>query len=192
MNKTCILLIFSLSFALLHDSQRVQAASVDTYDTVPGESLTIDFGAIDASSTDYHLSSDATVAWEADPGSWELTVYYDGPADQVQVTSGPNSGALLSVAIGFALDDTAASLDPPTDLNFSNNSDATYRIIHIGSVQRVILADGTSVFDSGPNIGERKFADIGSRPFVLAASTKGGALNGDYSGTLTFDLDNGL
>ncbi len=180
MNAKHIWLVFLLTFALVHGFQRVQAESVDAYDTDPDEPLTITFETIDVSSTDYHLSTDATLAWEADPGSWELTIYYNGFSDQVQVTSGINTGALLSVAIGFDLDAAAAALDPPTDSNFNDDSNATYRIIRLGSVLKQVLADGMSV------------EDIGSRPFVLAASTKGGALNGAYAGTLTFDLDNGL
>ena len=165
---------------------------VDAYDTTPGAPLTVDFATIDSSVGDYHLSQDANLQWAALPGSWELTVYYDGAVNQIKGTSASNLGAPLNVAIGFELDDAAAAADPPADGNFSDDSDATYKIIRLYSVLKQVLADGTSVFVGGPNDGERKFGDIGSRPFVLVVSTKGGVIDGDYSGTLTFDLDNGL
>ncbi len=203
--------IFLLAFTLVQGFQRAEAAvvgsdttnvtvtatgglqgpEVDAYDITPYTPLTIGFGTIDASSADYHLTPDANLGWSALPGSWELTVYYAGAGDQVQIASGPNTGALLSVAIGFELDDAAAVANPPTDITFGDG--ATYRIISLGSVLKHVLADGTSLIVGGPNDGNRKFGDMGVRPFVLAASTKNGRVfNGAYSGVLTFDLDNGL
>ncbi len=152
---------------------------VDAYDTTPGDPLTVAFGTIDAS-TDYHLAPDANLSWAALGGSWTLLVYYDGASSQVQVTSGANTGSLLSVAIGWELDDAGAVANPPTDLTF-DDVDGTYRVIQLGSVAKYELANATD------------YADIGVRAFVLAVSTKdGGAFDGDYAGTLTFDLDNGL
>ncbi len=182
MKAKLILIVFLLAFTIVLGFQKARAASVDAYDTVPGVPLTISFGSIDAS-TDYHLCPDATLAWEADPGSWEITVYYDSEGDQAQVPGGqPNEGALLSVAIGFELDDAAAAASPPTDANYGDEVTDTYKIIRLGSVLKHILADGAGGFE-----------DIGSRPFVLAVRTKdGGAFDGDYAGTITFDLDDGL
>ncbi len=207
-----IVFIFLLAFALVQGFQRAEASvvgadtssvtatasggvagpEVNAYDTVPGDPLTVAFGAIDAATSDYHLALDANLAWAALPGSWELLVYYDA-GYEVKGTGPENLGAPLSVAIGFELDDAAAAANPPTDLTFGD-LDGTYRIIRLGSVLKHVLADGTSVVPPGePNEGERKFEDFGERPFVLAVSTKNGRVfNGTYAGTLTFDLDNGL
>ncbi len=197
MKAKLILIMFLMAFVVpVPGFQRARAASIEAYDTDSGTPLYVSFGTIDAS-TDYHLCPSAAInailAWDADPGSWEITVYYDSEGDQVQISSGdPNEGALLSVAIGFELDNAGAAANPPTDVTYDD--DATYRVIRLGSVSKLVLADGTSVIPPGePNEGERMFEDIGSRPFVLAVSTKdGAAFNGAYVGTFTFDLDTGL
>ena len=141
----------------------------------------------------YYTEIPGILFWAAIGENWAVYLYFANVDHQIRNSEGdPFGNPLEDVAFGWELDPTSSDFVPPEDSNW-HKDEGTYRRIlgpptpEINVTQR--LADGESRVDENDPMSERKFGNIGSRPFVIAVRMDGvNDLVGQYEGTFTFDL----